>query len=340
MNQEQQLIVDTTHRILTDLCDKSVVDASEAGNWPSELWRTLEETGLTLAGIPGDSGGSGGSYADSLLAIRKAASFAAPVPMAETFIAATLLVQAGQKVPLGPMTVCTGDLQMNSESGGVKIMARLSGIAFAQNCLNILLVNDDSICLVPANQLKFEEVRNLAGEIRASSEVDRSIEGVSIIPLESASEKLLQLGAITRVNMMSGAMTSILAMSVQYALDRIQFGRPIAGFQAVQQQLAILAGEVAACQRAADSLLTEPDVFDIAVAKSRVGEAVTLVADIAHQVHGAMGYTMEHALNLYTRRLWDWRDEYGKETLWQARLGHDICASGADQLWSKITNAS
>ncbi|MEO2175356.1 MAG: acyl-CoA dehydrogenase family protein [bacterium] len=340
MNQEQQLIIETTRRIFTDLCTKEVVDAAEQGQWPRNLWQTLEESGMTLAGIPGIAGGSDGSMADSLLVIRQAASFAAPLPLAETFIAATLLVQAGQKCPPGVITVASGNLTFKPEATGVYITGMINDVAFARQSEHVLLVSHGSVCLVPAEALPLETNRSLSGEDRSLADLNQLITGVEEYALPDAAKEALHLGARTRVNMMSGAMTSILDLSVGFALERVQFGRPISRFQAIQQQLAILAGEVAACQRAADSVLDNPTPFDIAVAKARVGEAVTNVANISHQVHGAMGYTMEHPLNLRTRRLWDWRDEYGNETFWQTQLGEAICQTGADNLWSMITDAA
>ena len=61
--------------------------------------------------------------------------------------------------------------------------------------------------------------------------------------------------------------------------------------------------------------------FEIAAAKARIGEAVALVAGVAHQVHAAMGFTHEHTLHRSTRRLWSWRDEFGTESEWQAWVG-------------------
>jgi acyl-CoA dehydrogenase len=75
----------------------------------------------------------------------------------------------------------------------------------------------------------------------------------------------------------------------------------------------------------------------VAVAKARVGEAAGKGAEIAHQVHGAMGFTREHNLHYCTRRLWSWRDEFGNETLWQARLGREVARQGADALWPMLT---
>ena len=83
----------------------------------------------------------------------------------------------------------------------------------------------------------------------------------------------------------------------------------------------------------------DPDAeeFCIAVAKTRVGEAATLACEIAHQVHGAIGFTQEYALQLSTRRLWSWREEFGADPEWAARVGSFICARGADQLWPTLT---
>jgi alkylation response protein AidB-like acyl-CoA dehydrogenase len=104
----------------------------------------------------------------------------------------------------------------------------------------------------------------------------------------------------------------------------------------------VLAGEVAAAVRAADGAVERLDtkslVLDTAVAKARVGEAAGRGAEIAHQVHGAIGFTHEHELHQFTRRLWAWRDEYGNEAAWQTRLGRAVAAGGADAAWSFIAS--
>ncbi|MGB0407600.1 MAG: acyl-CoA dehydrogenase, partial [Pseudomonadales bacterium] len=61
---------------------------------------------------------------------------------------------------------------------------------------------------------------------------------------------------------------------------------------------------------------------------------------IAHQVHGAMGFTHEHQLHHRTRRLWCWRDQHGHEAYWQAVLGRALCAAGADALWPELTGSA
>jgi acyl-CoA dehydrogenase len=144
--------------------------------------------------------------------------------------------------------------------------------------------------------------------------------------------------------MMSGALERAMDLAVGYAQERVQFGRPISKFQAVQQNLAVLAGQTAAAVAAANVGIealgkTDPEreTFLIAVAKTRVGEAATLACEIAHQVHGAIGFTKEYALQLSTRRLWSWREEFGPDPEWAARVGSYACANGADNLWEMLT---
>jgi len=103
----------------------------------------------------------------------------------------------------------------------------------------------------------------------------------------------------------------------------------------------LLAGHTAAAGIAAANAFRAADrgdaVFEIAVAKTRTGEAAGLGAGIAHQCHGAIGFTYEHLLHFATRRLWSWRAEFGAENYWAAELGRGVARSGADALWSDLT---
>jgi len=161
-------------------------------------------------------------------------------------------------------------------------------------------------------------------------------------------DTLCQMGAAVRASQMAGALEAMLRISVDYAKERVAFGRPIGKFQAVQHQLARLGSEVAAAvavsASAADAIdrakgFTEPVFVEVASAKIRVGEAAGEGAAIAHQVHGAIGFTIEHILHRYSRRLWSWRDDFGSESEWAVRLGALIASKGGDQLWPTITAA-
>jgi acyl-CoA dehydrogenase len=148
-------------------------------------------------------------------------------------------------------------------------------------------------------------------------------------------------GAMVRAAQMAGAIESLLEQSVRYVTERKQFGRPIGSFQAIQHNLAIVAGHVAAAGIAAEHAFRAADrgdpTFEVAVAKVRAGEAAGVTAGLAHQAHGAIGFTYEHALHFSTRRVWSWRAEFGSESRWALRLGRHVAAAGADRLWGELT---
>ncbi|MBX7483441.1 acyl-CoA dehydrogenase family protein [Qipengyuania qiaonensis] len=150
-----------------------------------------------------------------------------------------------------------------------------------------------------------------------------------------------QTMAFARTCQIAGALDAALALSVAYANERQQFGRPLGKFQAVQQSLAGFACEAAAANCAAmgaAQALDRGDAgFEIAAAKLRANRAVEVGTTVAHQVHGAIGFTQEYALHHLTRRLWQWRSEYGNDAYWSRRLGEHVIEDGADAFWPNLT---
>jgi acyl-CoA dehydrogenase len=157
-------------------------------------------------------------------------------------------------------------------------------------------------------------------------------------------ELLGHRSAAGRTILMAGAAARVLDLTVAYAGQRTQFGRPLARFQAVQQNLARMAGEAAALTAAADGAQLALSDLDagtgvgaparftarVAVAKCRAGAGAVRLARLAHQVHGAIGYTEEYDLRLFTTRLWAWRSEDGDERYWATVLGRAAVESGED----------
>ena len=349
------IIVDTATRILADLCEPQTVNAAEEGHWPAELWNALEESGLTLTWVPDNLGGAGAEMLDGFAVLRAAGRFAAPVPLAETLMAGWLLAQAGIGAPPGPMTIAPvhedGNLTLGADD---KLHGRARHIPFARAAKHIAVIakknGAPTVALVSAEGLNIREGTSLAGEPQDSVSFDGATPiATGAAPAGLDPVTLARLGAAVRTQQMAGALEHILDQSVQWSLDRVQFGRPIAKFQAVQHNLATLAGEVAAAGAAADvaaEAIAEDGIggdrvaSGVAIAKVRVGEAAGAGAAIAHQVHGAMGFTYEHSLHHATRRLWAWREEFGNETLWAARLGQMVAERGADALWPFLTQGT
>lgn len=156
-------------------------------------------------------------------------------------------------------------------------------------------------------------------------------------------------GALLRSAQMAGAAQGLSERSVAYCREREQFGRPIGKFQAVQQQLAELAGN-AACMRAVaqqafaavqqhgmPASQNSPAWLAIAVAKCRCSELVHPVTRIAHGVHGAIGFTEEMGLQYFSVPLWRWRAEYGRDTDWAEAIGRRAIAAGPAAAWAALT---
>ena len=162
-----------------------------------------------------------------------------------------------------------------------------------------------------------------------------------IVAKVAEGERAHALMAFARTAQIAGALDAALALSVGYVNERQQFGRPLGKFQAVQQSLANFACEAAAANcaamGAAQALGRGPAEFEIAAAKLRANRAVEVGTTVAHQVHGAIGFTQEYALHQLTRRLWQWRSEYGNDAYWSRRLGSAVIARGAEAFWPDLT---
>jgi alkylation response protein AidB-like acyl-CoA dehydrogenase len=272
------------------------------------------------------------------------------VPLTETLLASYLLAAAGLDVPAGPMTIAPvyGDAALPATANG-RFSGNVQRLPFAHNAQHavctVTLESGVGLALFNRNAWRVGEVAGAAQDIDADVTFDGA--PVAIAAEGDWGDALLLMGAALRSQQMAGALAHILAQSSDYAQTRTQFGRAIVKFQAVQHNLAILAGEVAAASAAADAAmktiiqygLTDARTFmAVASAKIRTGEAANAGAAIAHQVHGAIGFTREYSLHHRTRRLWAWRDDFLPERVWAARLGQFVCDQGADGLWPMLTS--
>jgi acyl-CoA dehydrogenase len=343
-------IAETTRRILTDLADPQAINKAGDG-WKAPAWSALEQAGLTLAWVPEDLGGSGADLADGFAVLREAGRFALAVPLAETLLAGWLLARAGIPVPNGAMTCAPardGDRVTLAANG--TLSGALRSVPFAKDAKHLaLLARRDgglAVALVEASQARIADHEGIGGDpLNAVRFEGARPVAVKNAPAGLDEQSLLLMGAAVRSMQMAGALEAILDLSVAYANERVAFERPIAKFQAVQHNLARLAGEtavaIAAATSAADTIgsaksFDEAVFLEAASAKIRVGEAATEGAAIAHQVLGAIGFTQEHTLHRFTRRLWGWRDDFGSESVWAVKLGNLVAAKGADGLWPML----
>jgi acyl-CoA dehydrogenase len=357
IRDETRMLLESMERLFQDKSTKRAVDAAEQGAFATELWQAVSETGVPLAALPESAGGADAEWSDLYAVLRVAARHSAPLPLAETMLAGWVAAAAGLELSDGPMTVGpvrTGDtLQLERDGNGWRLSGRASRLPYARSAQRIVLLADGpggemAVSLDGSESAEVAKGRNIAGEARDTLTFNGvRLSADAAVPIGGGTTRaaLYRRGALARATMMSGALERALDLAVTYAQERQQFGRPISKFQAVQQNLAVLAGQTAAAVAAAnvgiDALSREDpqaEDFYVAVAKTRVGEAATLACEIAHQVHGAIGFTEEYALQLSTRRLWSWREEFGADPEWAARLGAFICGRGADRLWPTLTD--
>jgi acyl-CoA dehydrogenase len=346
------IVAETAARIFGDLCDPQAVNRAAHDGWKAPAWTALEEAGLPLAWVPDALGGAGAEIADGFAVLREAGRFAVALPVAETLLSGWLLSQAALAVPKGA-TACGAARESDRivlAKGGT-LSGRLRSVPFASDAEHLALLVEgesggDVVALVETAAARIADGASMAGDALNTVHLD----GVRPLAVKDAPagldrEALMLMGAAVRSVQMAGALEAILDVVVAYANERVAFERPIAKFQAVQHNLARFAGEVAAAIAAAGSAadtiaatasFDEAVLLEAASAKIRVGEAAGEGAGIAHQVMGAIGFTREHHLHRFTRRLWAWRDDFGNESYWAVKLGHLVAARGADGLWPML----
>jgi acyl-CoA dehydrogenase len=353
VSESESIVAATAARIFADLADPQTVNSAKGDGWKAPLWRALTEAGLTLAWVPEEQGGSGASLADGFEILNIAGRFAAPVPLAETLLAGWLLARAGIASPEGAMTVAParpGDRITQNADGTLSGRAR--GVPFAGEAEHLAVLatgpKGASVALVETRVCRVLSGNGLAGDDSSLVTFDNAKPNKSApAPAGLDATTLMQMGAVARSLQTAGALEAILDMSVRYATERVAFERPIGKFQAVQHNLARLAGEAAAAMTAATSAadaIANTEVFDDAIfleaasAKIRSAEAAAEGAAIAHQVHGAIGYTQEHILHRFTLRMLAWRDDFGHESQWAVDLGNRIAARGPEEFWPLVAS--
>lgn len=350
MDDLAHMVRDTAERLLSAHCDRTVIAESARGRWPERLWAAVENAGLPNAAVSEAAGGAGLRIEEALDLVRSAGEHAAPIPLGETIIAAWLLDRAGLPVPDGPLTfapaAATKRLEARRDGGLLRIAATVERVPWGRNAAGLVLAVEaapESCDLVVVGPESWSVVpgQNLAREPRDTLTIEAAVPADRVAPAPKGLDDLHALGAALRTLQIAGALTRVGERCVIYAQDRVQFGRPLAKFQAIQQSLAVLAGEIAAAGAAADiakAAVGAGALFPgVGVAKARAGEAAGTGAAIAHQVHGAIGFTLEHDLQLSTKRLWSWRDEFGNEESWNAAFGRHLLRAGPDRIWSEIT---
>lgn len=282
------------------------------------IWPRLEKAGFGLLLLPEDAEGFGGDWGDLAAVMRLAGKHALAAPLGESVVARRILHDAGVQ-GVSRVTICTG-----------------APVAWGRNCFS-LAYDGETLYLARG--------RENAGESPAGEPRDRmEFRWASSKPLNVTAD-LNALIAFLRVCQTAGALDAALALAIDHTSQREQFGRQLSKFQAVQQSIAMLAMEAAAVNCAAQGAAAALDrfgyggaaSFEIGAAKLRANIAIKTGNAIAHQVHGAIGFTQDYPLHELTRRMMGWRSEGGNDAYWSKRLGRQALQWGGTGLWDQLT---
>ena len=303
------MLLDQFARLLDDAADAAAVRDVESGGSAQAMWSAFAGSGFLDALVPEERGGAGLLLGDTGPLIALLGAHAVPVPVGETMVARALLAEAGQTAPDGPI------LLADLSRGGSGVLPA------ATHAKHVLAETGESLRLYALSDLP---VADLALPNSAAATIEGAGEARPLAECRRQGAGLRALGAIVRAAQISGAARRVLEMTVAYAGDRIQFGKPIGKQQAVQQNLALMAELVAFAEMAAQAGCAEglePRIEVAAVAKQSASRAAAHIANSAHAVHGAIGISSEYDLQLFTRRLHEWRMADGSERYWARILG-------------------
>ncbi len=306
--------------ILKDQCKPAVVRAIQAGGSPAALWDAIASAGFLELLSAEQDGGAGLSLSELFPVLGCFGRYTVPVPVAQTIVARALV---GSHFVMPPGMVTLAQSFRRAANGAISCPLTPYGMLADY----VLASDGDGLLLLPC-----------AAAQRETCGVNNSLTATLIWPDDSSATRAPQGGAelpafaaALHAALLSGATNRVFEMTLQYCNDRVQFGKSLGKFQAVQHHLSVMAEHTAAASMAAEAAFqgTEkiPTLLTAAIAKSRTSEAVVLVASIAHALHGAIGVTEEYDLQLLTRCLHDWRMAHGSEAYWNTVVGQQVLDS-------------
>jgi alkylation response protein AidB-like acyl-CoA dehydrogenase len=339
MSELRTMIVASVRRLCERHCTAATIAAAEQGVFPTDLWKHLAEAGVfrLLAGT--EDGGVGATIADTAAALSVLGGFAVPGPVVESVAANLARTAVGLAAIDAPQSLAfaaasaQGD-QPATELSDVRWGKALGGIVIARRC-----GDGTSLSMVDPSDVRLDTVSSLSGEPMAAM----TIAGPDLDQIRSSTDiaTLRNIVALGRCAEAVGAIKWMLESCLRHVDERSQFGRPIGRFQAVQQMLAEMGAHVAAAGticNAACELADDGDWTLVSPAVVRIVGAVDRSVAIAHQIHGAIGFSREHGLNLRTRRAMQWCDDAYLLHDWSAELGERLIAPEAS-LWEWLVPA-
>jgi alkylation response protein AidB-like acyl-CoA dehydrogenase len=279
--------------------------------YDSGLWRRLgKEIGVAGLGVPEEYGGAGGTPLDAFAALEEIGRTLIPAPMLGTVLGTQALLASGN------VDVCERLLPRISSGEIVVAVTWDDTVVDATPAGLMLVVRDDMLHVVDVSAVTLEPVAGL--------DLTRSRHRVTDLPEPSGelvgpapAARLRDLACVALSAEQVGTASRALELTVEYAKNRVQFGRPIGGFQVLQHRMAEVHVRVEAARSASETAAAAfvagaPDAARLAaVAKVWCSETLREAAATMVQIHGGLAITWEHDAHLYLRRAWDTAELFG-----------------------------
>jgi alkylation response protein AidB-like acyl-CoA dehydrogenase len=311
LDDEQQMLAESVRAFVRRDCPPTRVRAADAGAYDAGLWDTIIAAGWPGIALAEAGGGAGRGLLHLAVVCEELGRGAVPSPLITSVAAASTIAWSGTEEQrrrwLAPLT--SGDrigTLACLESGEALVpwapVADLLVVAAAGGLRVVDTTEPRGVRVTPVAGLGVEPLASVelgggAGELLGDGDTDHA----------AVLARALDHAAVASFAYAVGVMEAMLTLSVQHAGDRHQFGRPIGSFQAVAHRCVDMRTDIDACRYLAYQAAWALDrgtgaEAEVAAALSYGLDAARRVAMHAHQVHGAIGFSTEHDLHLFTRR--------------------------------------
>ena len=346
LTEAQQMLRNSAREFLEAECPEAFVRAMEEDErgYTPESWQKIAENGWLGLIFPEEHGGAGLEFLDLCVLLEETGRAMLPGPFFSTVVLGGMtILDAGsvdQKRQYLPgiaegqaiATLALTEPNVRWDAAGVRTTAEPDGDGFVINGTKLFVPNanvsdylvvaartgdadeDVSLFILPANTPGVSQT--LLKTIASDRQSEVTFDGARVPRSALLGElnggwptiaRVIQWGAVGKCAEMVGNGQKVLDMTVDFVKQRIQFGRPIGSFQAIQHHCANMATDVEgsryitnqAAWRLSEGL---PADSEVAMAKAWVSDAVRRVCATGHQCHGAIGFTKEHSMQLYSRR--------------------------------------
>ena len=339
MTRMQNDFYDSAERLFGEVCTPTVIRQIEGGADTARRWSELSSVGFADALLPESANGAALSLTEVWPMLFSMGRHALPVPYAQTLLGRAWLQQAyattcaqakvlAQGVPEG--TITFAPFRVLTERAGVQAI----GVSFGRTATWVLAQSDTSVWLLPTSQAQCVASGG-NGSLDADLSWSPEVAQASLLG-QFEQPQFRELLALSLAVLIAGAADRVFEMTLGWANQREQFGKPIGRFQALQQQISEVAEQVFGARMAAEmacrSTAWQPAAALAALAKAQTSQAVGRIVAVAHAVHGAIGVTKEFDLQLYTRRLNEWARAGGGAGYWSGVLGQQVLGAKSSAL--------